>query len=153
MLQVYEASLVCWHRYWISLSAMLMISDHMSCFHVLLLCSVSPWVVGVRGAPCDNVMPLSLQNFFIILFWNSLPSVEIRRCSRNSWDWKVLHQLFCYGGAQLLCTLCGDRLCSLPMYGFSSKHRDNFRSPSNRSWLMIGIQVIVVAWLLGLHGL
>ena len=69
---VYEASLVYWHLFLMFLSAVLTISDLMSCFQDRLLLSVSPWVVGVRGAPCDNSMPLSLQNIFI-LFWNSPP--------------------------------------------------------------------------------
>ena len=73
MFLVYEASLVYWHHLLMFLSAVLTISDLMSCFQDRLLLSVSPWVVGVRGAPCDNWMPLSLQNIFNFLFWNSPP--------------------------------------------------------------------------------
>ena len=70
MFLVYEASLVYWHRFLMFLSAVLTISDLMSCFQDRLLLSS---LVGVRGAPCDNSMPLSLQNIFNFLFWNSPP--------------------------------------------------------------------------------
>lgn len=70
---MYEASLGYWQHFLMFLSAVLTISDLMSCFQDRLLLSVSPWVVGVRGAPCDNSMPLALQKIFILLFWNSLP--------------------------------------------------------------------------------
>lgn len=70
---VYSASLVHWHHFLMLLPAVLTISDHKSCFQERLLVSVSPWVVGVRGAKCDNSMPFLLQNIFYFLSWNSLP--------------------------------------------------------------------------------
>jgi len=51
---VYETSLVYWHHFLMFLSALLTISDLMSCFQDRSLLSVGPWVVGVRDAPCDN---------------------------------------------------------------------------------------------------
>ena len=64
---------MCWHHFLMFLSAVLTISDLMSRFQDRLLLSVSPWVIGVRGAPCDNSMPLSLQNILNFSFWNSPP--------------------------------------------------------------------------------
>ena len=99
---------------------MLTISDLMSCFQDRLLLSVSPWVVGVRGAPCDSLMSLSLQNIFNFLFWNSPPPI-VYDCFL--WKSVILHQLVFIVRAQLSRTLCDDQLCSSPKYARSCSHR------------------------------
>ena len=73
MFLLYDASFVKLHHYLMFLSAVLIMNDLVSCFYVLLLLSVSPWVVGVRGAPCDSVILFSWQNWFMLWFLNSFP--------------------------------------------------------------------------------
>ena len=58
-------------------------------FIVLLFLSTSPWVVGVRGAPCTCFMLLLWQKLDIFWFLNSFPLSECNFLGKphcqNSW--------------------------------------------------------------------